>query len=120
MHVLGVQDACDAKPLADTMRTCDDGGDAESGIVWRRKIMPKELENSEESSGVFRNAPAVVATASPTSWKEPTWSELPDLDLSSPEYCILFVGANNSGTAELSLEKEFNKAQHLKITRACI
>jgi len=36
---------------------------------------------------------------------------LPGIDLPLPPYCILFVGANNSTTAELSLEEEFKKAR---------
>ena len=97
--------ARDPIQLIDTMRARD-GGDAESSIVWRRKVKPEE---SKESVG--HDTPSVSATASPTQWQEPNWSELPVLDLPSPPYCILFVGPNNSTTAKLSLEEEFAKVR---------
>jgi len=93
------------------MRACGDGGNAESGLVWRRKVKPEELEELEDGSDILRNTIAVTATTHPAQWQEPNWSKLPDLDLPSPPYCILFVGANNSATAELSLEEEFTKAR---------
>jgi len=97
--------ARDPIQLTDTMRARD-GSDAESSIVWRRKVKPEE---SKESVG--HDTPSVSATASPAQWQEPNWSELPVLDLPSPPYCILFVGPNNSTTAKLSLEEEFAKVR---------
>jgi len=60
---------------------------------------------------VGHDTPSVSETASPAQWQEPTWSDLPDLDLPSSPYCILFVGPNNSATAKLSLEEEFTKVR---------
>jgi len=86
-----------------------DGGVAESSIVLRRKVKPEESKEFDKSVG--HDTPSVTATASPAQWQEPNWFELPDLDLPSPPYCILFVGPNNSATAKLSLEEEFRKAR---------
>jgi len=95
------------------MQACVDGGGAESGIVRQSMIKPEEFEELEDDTiGVFRAKPAITVSASLAQWQEPNWSELPDLDLPSPPPCILFVGANNSATAELSLEEEFTKARN--------
>ena len=94
--------------LTNTMHARD-GGDAESSVVLRRKVKPEEPEDLKE--GVGHDTPSVSETASPAQWQEPTWSDLPDLDLPSSPYCILFVGPNNSATAKLSLEEEFTKVR---------
>ena len=69
--VLGIQDTCDITQLTDTMRAYVDGGDAESGLVWRRKVRPEELEELEDGSDILRNAPAVTVTTRPAQWQEP-------------------------------------------------
>eukprot|EP00960_Hanusia_phi_P000131 3684-Hanusia_phi.AAC.3 len=39
-------------------------------------------------------------------WNEPLWTTLPEPEVPVPPYRILFVGANNSNTPELSLKEE--------------
>jgi len=94
------QDASDAMQLTDLMRTCGDGVYAESSIVLRRKVQDESKEVAKGDGCAASSSPA-----------QPNWSELPDLDLPSPPYCILFVGANNSATAKLSMEEEFTKVR---------
>ena len=100
--------ARDTIHLIDTMRACD-AGDAESSVVWRRKVKLEELDDE----GVGHDTPSVTATTSPAQWQDPNWSELPDLYLPLPPYCILFVGTNNSATAKQRMEEdsEFTKVR---------
>ena len=74
----------------------------------RKKACPKCCRiqcNCENSS----NALAPKSEASSNSeeaplWKEPSWEDLPDPLDPTPPIKILFIGANNSDSAKLSLE----------------
>ena len=78
----------------------------------RKKACPKCCRiqcNCKNSS----NALAPKSEASSNSeeaplWKEPSWRHLPDPDpmVPKPPIKILFIGANNSESAKLSLEQE--------------